>query len=134
MLLKLYSMKGDLLELSTDNVRPHVKIVEIFVDGAYHPWHPTWEPLRIEKFNEDFDTVVNKVVEYYKAEKASCMLEHGGAIIRRPGHAVLLTDFGEEWSLSNCKVSKFDVDENNKSVVMELSFDAVDYEANRENV
>ena len=133
MLLKLYSIEGDLLELSTDNVYPHVNIVEIFYDGAYHPWHPIWEPLRIEKFNEDFDTVVNKVVEYYKAEKTSCTLENG-TIVRRPGHAVLLTDFGEEWSLGNCKVSKFDVDENNKSVLMELSFDEVCYKANRGNV
>lgn len=133
MLLKLYSIKDDLLELAAESVRPNIKIAEIFYDGEWHPWHGTWEPLKITKFDEDFKVVRDKLIQYYKSEKSSCSLENG-ATIRKPGHALLLTDYGEEWRLGNCKISECNIDENNESVILELSFDEVSYKTNMEKV
>ena len=126
------------------DVRPNVKIVELFFDGSWHPWHGTWESLKVTEFKEEFEIVKDKIIEYYKAEKLSCTLENG-ATIRKPGYAILLTDYGEEWLLCNCKISECDIDEKTRNITLEFSFDEVAYlcetchkyvsdETNKENV
>jgi hypothetical protein len=127
MILKLYSIANDLLELPLSTFpRPNIKIVEIYFDNNWHPWHGVWEPLKITDFKEDFETVKNKIIEYYKAETLNCAIE--GAVRRLPGYAMLLVPtYGEEWRLNNCKISDCNIDEKNKSVTIELSFDGVDY-------
>ena len=125
--LKLYSMKNDLLELSINPTRPELKIAEIFFDGAYHPWHVEWQKLEIKDFHADFETVKNKIIEYYKAEKESCTLENG-ATVRKPGRAELVTA-EEEWQLQNCKIVDCNIDEDNKAIKLGLLYDGVCYKA-----
>jgi len=125
--LKLYSMKNDLLELIITPVRPNIKIAEIFFEEAWHPWHAAWEILQIKEFKEDFETVQNKIIEYYKAEKASCTLE-SGATLRKPGRAALTTS-DEEWRLENCKITDCQIDEEKKTIVLDLWFDGVCYKS-----
>jgi hypothetical protein len=125
MRLKLYSIKNDLLELEIHPVRPNIIIAEIYFDGAWHPWHPQWQPLEIKGFHEDFDTVNNKLIEYYKAEKNSCTVE-GGAVTRLPGRAELTTN-EEEWKLNHCKIVDCQIDDEHKTIVLKLGYDEVCY-------
>lgn len=127
MLLQLYSIASDLLELPLSTYpRPNIKIVELYFDGSWHPWHGLWDRLKITDFSEDFETVRNKIVEYYKAETANCAIE--GATRRLPGYALLLEPkYGEKWRLNNCVISDCSIDEKNKSVTIELAFDGVHY-------
>ena len=118
-------MKNDLLELSIESVRPNLKIAEIFFEDAWHPWHVQWLNLEINKFLEDFEIVKNKLIQYYKDEKASCTLENG-ATIRKPGRAVLETA-EEEWRFDNCKIVDCQINEENKKVGLSLWFDGVSY-------
>lgn len=123
--LKLYSMKNDLLELSIEPVRPEIKIAEIFFEDLWHPWHCDWQKLIIKDFHADFETVKNKIIQYYKDEKTSCTLENG-ATIRKPGRAELSTT-EEEWLLQNCKIVDCQIDEENKKIELGLWYDGVSY-------
>ncbi len=128
--LKLYSIKNDLLELSIEPVRPNIKIVEIHLEDGWHPWHCEWQKLKISNFDEDFETVKNKIIEYYKAETASCTLDCG-AVTRKPGMAKLTADYEEcteEWQLENCKIVDCDIDDDNKKISIELWYDGARYE------
>lgn len=122
MKLELRSLHNDLLELEIEGVRPQLTICEILIDGTYHPWHTTWENIKINNFLETFDIVKNKIINYYKAETAS-FKQPSGVVARLPGIGKLITD-DEEWELLNCKV----VDTKLESIpYLELAFDGVKY-------
>jgi len=125
--LKLYSIKNDVLELSIKPVRPNITIGEIFFDDAWHPWHAHWEMLEIKEFDEEFEIVRDKIIQYYKDEKASCTLENG-ATLRKPGRATLTTCH-EEWGLGNCKITQCEINEPDKTVKLGLVFDEVQYKS-----
>ncbi len=134
MKLELYSCKNDSLELEIPNlVRPNLDICEIFFDGEYHPWFCNWQNITFDEFVEDFEAVKNKIVEYYKAEKASCMVRSidGEVLQRKPGYA-RLTSSVEEFELYDVKVIQCGIDDNAKTIKLVLSHDGCKYKVLQE--
>ena len=119
MKLKLYSALNDLLELDIVNVRPNLQPGEIFFEGEYHPWHASWEPLHINAFHEDYHAVKNKIIDFYKKETSN--------LEKKSGHAELITDYNEVWTLNNCKVYDCKSDDIKMHIDLILFFNEVMY-------
>lgn len=133
--LKIYSGHGDLLELNTKTpARPTIRICEICVDGHMEPWHPQWENLPITDFVEDYQTVKDKVIEFYKSETKSS--QDGPVVKRIPGEAEIYSEFdncNETWNLRNCRVVGCDFLDGEEKVVLELAFDGANYDCQEKN-
>jgi hypothetical protein len=119
------------LELSIKPVKPNLTIGEIYFDDAWHPWHTQWELLEIKEFNQEFEVVRDRIIQFYKDEKASCTLE-SGVTLRKPGRATM-TSSDEEWGLGNCKITQCEINEPDKTVKLGLVFDEVQYKMKNEN-
>lgn len=127
MKLKLYSHKFDLLELEIGPVRPSISFCEILVDGAWYTWYSKWDELVIKDFHESPEVVKNKIVEFYKADRANSKVEtNDGSDCHKwiPGHAQLI-DNVETWTLKNCKIVNCNLTKEPISIT--LCFDGANY-------
>ena len=125
MRFKLFSSYGDFLELNAETVRPSVNVTEIYFDGAFHPWNTTCVPLEMRSFEESFDTVKGKLIEFYKTDMQKW--RDSGFEAKAPYKAEL-SEGNQVWKLNRCKFSECEINEDNKTIYLKVNYDGVGYE------
>ena len=131
MRLEIRSMKDDLLDLEIENLkehRPQLYIGGLEINDDWEPWHASWKMLKINKFNEEFETVKEKILAFYAIEGQRN--PQTGSTARTPGWGKLSIE-NEEWLLQNLKILNCKVSDNDKSIVLDVMFDGVVYKSTK---
>lgn len=121
-------MKNDVLELETEYIkeftRPQLYIGGLEINDDWQPWHASWQPLKFNKFTEEFEIVKEKIVNFYGTEGQRN--PQTGCTARSAGWGELTTT-DEQWLLQNLKIINCKINDNDKSISLELMFDGVSY-------
>lgn len=124
MKLEIHSMKDDALYLDIEVVRPKLYIGGLEVNDDWQPWHATWQSLKINKFNEEFETVKDKIITFYKME--GTRNPQSGCTTRSAGWGKISNE-GEQWLLQNLKILHCKIVDMDQSIELELIFDGAKY-------
>jgi len=136
MRLEIRSMKDDVLELEIENIKeqlPQLYIGGLEVNDNWEPWHAAWQTLKISKFTEEFEAVKEKIVNFYAVEGQRN--PQTGGTSRTPGWGRLFAKYNEgvseEWLLQNLKIMNCKINDGEKSIVLDIMFDGVNYKSTR---
>lgn len=131
MKLEIHSMKDDVLELEIETVkeyRPQLYIGGLEINDDWEPWHAAWQTLKITKFTEEFEAAKEKIVNFYAVEGQRN--PQTGSTARTPGWGKMSIEH-EEWLLQNLKIMNCKINDNEKSIVLDLMFDGVSYKSTK---
>jgi hypothetical protein len=131
MKLEIHSMKDDILELEIENIKEHkpqLYIGGLEVNDGWEPWHAAWQTLKISKFTEEFEAVKEKIINFYAVEGQRNF--QTGSTTRTPGWGKLFIEH-EEWIMQNLKIMNCKIRDDDKSIVLDLAFDGVNYKSKK---